>query len=414
MTAAAKITPAFDAEAARADFPILSRQVYGKPLVYLDSGASAQKPRAVLEAMTYFAQTDYANVHRGVHYLSATATDAYEAARRTVQKFLGAASEDEIVFTKGGTEAINLVSYSFLAPRIQPGDEILLSVMEHHSNIVPWHFLRERHGAVLKWVDVRDDGSLDIEALDAAIGSKTRLVAITHMSNVLGTVTPLKEIVARAHAKGVPVLADGCQGAVHEIVDVQALDIDFYVLTGHKIYGPTGIGALYAKRAHLKGMRPFNGGGEMIREVTQDVVTYADPPARFEAGTPPIVEAVGLAAAMKYLMAFDRAAVKAHEHDLLTYARDRLRDFNWLRVIGDAPGKGSILSFEAEGMHAHDLATILDREGVAVRAGHHCAQPLMERFGVASTSRASFALYNTRADVDALVAGLNKAREILG
>ncbi|MGZ5925995.1 MAG: cysteine desulfurase [Rhizomicrobium sp.] len=414
MTAAAKVVPAFDAEAARADFPILSRQVYGKPLVYLDSGASAQKPRAVLEAMTHFAQTDYANVHRGVHYLSATATDAYEAARRTVQKFLGAAREDEIIFTKGGTEAINLVSYSFLAPRIQPGDEILLSVMEHHSNIVPWHFLRERHGAVLKWVDVRDDGSLDIEALDAAIGPKTRLVAITHMSNVLGTVTPLKEIVARAHAKGVPVLADGCQGAVHEIVDVQALDIDFYVLTGHKIYGPTGIGALYAKRRHLKAMRPFNGGGEMIREVTQDMVTYADPPARFEAGTPPIVEAVGLAAAMKYLMAFDRAAVKAHEHDLLTYARDRLRDFNWLRVIGDAPGKGSILSFEAEGMHAHDLATILDREGVAVRAGHHCAQPLMERFGVASTSRASFALYNTRADVDALVAALGKAREILG
>jgi len=414
MTAAAKIMPAFDAEAARADFPILSRQVYGKPLVYLDSGASAQKPRAVLEAMTHFAQTDYANVHRGVHYLSATATDAYEAARRTVQKFLGAAHEEEILFTKGGTEAINLVSYSFLAPRIQPGDEILLSVMEHHSNIVPWHFLRERQGAVLKWVDVQGDGSLDIEALDAAIGPKTRLVAITHMSNVLGTVTPLKEIVARAHAKGVPVLADGCQGAVHEIVDVQALDIDFYVLTGHKIYGPTGIGALYAKRAHLKGMRPFNGGGEMIREVTQDMVTYADPPARFEAGTPPIVEAVGLAAAMNYLMAFDRAAVKAHEHDLLIYARDRLRDFNWLRVIGDAPGKGSILSFEAEGMHAHDLATILDREGVAVRAGHHCAQPLMERFGVASTSRASFALYNTRADVDALVAALSKAREILG
>ena len=252
-----------------------------------------------------------------MHYLSAAATDAYEAARRTVQKFLNAAREDEIVFTKGGTEAINLVSYSFLAPRIQPGDEIVLSVMEHHSNIVPWHFLRERQGAVLKWVDVRDDGSLDIEALDAAIGPKTKLVAITHMSNVLGTVTPLKEIVARAHAKGVPVLADGCQGAVHEIVDVQALDVDFYALTGHKLYGPTGIGALYAKRAHLKAMRPFNGGGEMIREVTRDVVTYADPPARFEAGTPPIIEAVGLAAALDYLMAFDRAAVKAHEHDLL-------------------------------------------------------------------------------------------------
>ena len=414
MTAAAKITPAFDVEKVRADFPILSRQVYGKPLVYLDSGASAQKPRQVLDAMTRFAETDYANVHRGVHYLSAAATDAYEAARRTVQKFLHAAREDEIVFTKGGTEAINLVSYGFLAPRIQPGDEIVLSVMEHHSNIVPWHFLRERHGAVLKWVDVRDDGSLDIEALDAAIGPKTRLVAITHMSNVLGTVTPLREIVARAHAKNVPVLADGCQGAVHEIIDVQALDIDFYALTGHKIYGPTGIGALYAKRTHLKAMRPFNGGGEMIREVSQDIVTYADPPARFEAGTPPIIESVGLAVAMDYLMALDRAAVKAHEHDLLTYARERLRDFNWLRVIGDAPGKGAIISFEAEGMHAHDLATILDREGVAVRAGHHCAQPLMERFGVASTSRASFGLYNTRADADALVAGLSKAREILG
>ena len=414
MTAQAKIIPAFDVERARADFPILAREVYGKKLVYLDSGASAQKPRAVLEAMRHFAESDYANVHRGVHYLSAAATDAYESARRTAQTFLNAAREDEIVFTKGGTEAINLVSYGFLAPRIQPGDEILLSVMEHHSNIVPWHFLRERQGAVLRWVDVRDDGSLNVEALDSAINGKTKLVAITQMSNVLGTVTPLKEIVGRAHAKGVPVLADGCQGAVHELVDVQALDIDFYALTGHKLYGPTGIGALYAKRAHLKAMRPFNGGGEMIREVTRDFVTYADPPARFEAGTPPIIEAVGLAAAMDYLAGLDRVAVKSHEHQLLTYARERIKDFNWLRVIGDAPGKGAILSFEAEGMHAHDVATILDREGVAVRAGHHCAQPLMERFGVASTSRASFALYNNRADVDALVAALAKVREILG
>jgi cysteine desulfurase/selenocysteine lyase len=414
MTAQTKIKPAFDVIAARADFPILTRPVHGKPLVYLDSGASAQKPRLVLDAMTEFAKTDYANVHRGVHYLSGAATDAYEAARRTVQKFLGAAHEDEIVFTKGGTEAINLVSYSFLSPRIQPGDEIVLSVMEHHSNIVPWHFLRERHGAVLKWVDVRDDGSLDIEALDAAITAKTKLVAITHMSNVLGTVTPLKDIVARAHAKSVPVLADGCQGAVHEILDVQALGVDFYALTGHKLYGPTGIGALYAKRAHLKAMRPFNGGGEMIREVTRDIVTYADPPARFEAGTPPIIESVGLAAAIDYLSGFDRQAVKAHEHDLLTYLREQVRDLNWLRVIGDAPGKGAILSFEAEGMHAHDLATILDREGVAVRAGHHCAQVLMERFAVASTTRASFGLYNNRTDVDQLVAGLHKAREILG
>jgi len=413
MTAQTKIT-AFDPAAARKDFEILSRTVYGKPLVYLDNGASAQKPRQVLDAMRDFTTSEYANVHRGVHFLSAAATDRYEAARETVRKFLNAASADEIVFTKGGTEAINLVAHSFAAPRIQPGDEIVLSVMEHHSNIVPWHFLREKYGAVLRWVDVRDDGSLDVDVLDAAIGAKTKLVAIAHISNVLGTVTPLKEIVARAHAKGVPVLADGCQGAVHEIVDVRDLDVDFYALTGHKLYGPTGIGSLYGKKAHLKGMRPFNGGGEMIREVTRDLVTYADPPARFEAGTPPIIESVGLAAALDYLNSFDRVAVKAHEHDLLAYAREGVRQFNWLRVIGDAPDKAAILSFEADGMHAHDLATILDREGVAVRAGHHCAQPLMERFGVASTTRASFALYNTCAEVDVMLEALAKARKILG
>ncbi len=331
-----------------------------------------------------------------------------------MQKFLNAAHEEEIVFTKGGTEAINLVAYSFLGGRIQPGDEIVLSVMEHHSNIVPWHFLRERNGAVLKWVDVRDDGSLDAEAVDAAIGPKTKLVAVSHMSNVLGTVSPLKDIVTLAHAKGVPVLADGCQGAVHEIVDVRDLDVDFYAITGHKLYGPTGIGALYGKKALLKSMRPFNGGGEMIREVTRDMVTYADPPARFEAGTPPIIESVGLAAALDYMNSFDRTAVRAHEHDLLTYAREGVRQFNWLRVVGDAPGKGAILSFEADGMHAHDLATILDREGVAVRAGHHCAQPLMERVNVASTTRASFALYNTRGEVDVMLDALAKARKILG
>jgi cysteine desulfurase/selenocysteine lyase len=398
----------------RADFEILSRTVYGKPLVYLDSAASAQKPRQVLDAMNAFAVNDYANVHRGVHYLSAAATQAYEAARETVRRFLNSGHAGEIVFTKGGTETINLVSYSWLAPRIRPGDEIVLTVMEHHSNIVPWHFLRERQGAVLKWVDVRDDGSLDVEVLDAAIGPKAKLVAVTHMSNVLGTMTPLKEIVARAHAKGVPVLADGCQGAVHETVDVRDLDVDFYALTGHKLYGPTGIGVLYAKREHLAAMRPFNGGGEMIQEVTRDLVTYTDPPARFEAGTPPIIESIGLAAAVDYVSSFDRAAVKAHEASLLSTAREAVREFNWLRVIGDAPGKGAILSFEAEGMHAHDLATILDREGVAVRAGHHCAQPLMERFGVASTTRVSFALYNVREDIDALVKGLNKARKILG
>ena len=401
-------------EPPRADFEILSRTVYGKPLVYLDSAASAQKPRQALTAMNAFATSDYANVHRGVHYLSAAATHAYEAARETVRRFLNAGQAEEIVFTKNGTEAINLVAASYLSPRLKPGDEIVLTVMEHHSNIVPWHFLRERQGVVLKWVDVRDDGSLDIEALDAAISPKTKLVAVAHMSNLLGTVTPLKEIVARAHVKGVPTLADGCQGAVHEMVDVRDLDIDFYVLTGHKLYGPTGIGALYAKREHLYAMRPFNGGGEMIREVTREAISYANPPARFEAGTPPIVESVGLAAALDYLSSFDRAAVKAHEASLLSQAREAVREFNWLRVVGDAPGKGAILSFETEGMHAHDLATILDREGVAVRAGHHCAQPLMERFGAASTTRASFALYNTAEDVDALVEGLRKARKILG
>ena len=416
MTAQPKIAALrpFDVESARADFEILGREVYGKPLAYLDSAASAQKPDIVLDAMRDFATSEYANVHRGVHFLSGKATDRYEQARESVRRYVNAAHADEIVFTKGGTEGINLVSYSYLSPRIQPGDEIVLTTMEHHSNIVPWHFLRERQGAVLKWVDVADDGSLSADAVDAAIGPQTKLVALTHMSNVLGTVTPLKEIVKRAHAKGVPVLADGCQGAVHEHVDVQDLDIDFYALTGHKLYGPTGIGALYAKRGHLKAMRPFNGGGEMIREVTREAISYADPPARFEAGTPPIIEAVGLGVALDYIASFDRTTVAAHEHDLLAYATSALRDLNWLRIIGHAPGKGAIVSFEAEGMHAHDLATILDREGVAVRAGHHCAQVLMERFDVASTTRASFALYNTRSEVDQFIAALHKARKILG
>jgi cysteine desulfurase / selenocysteine lyase len=413
MTAQTKIVNAFDVAKAREDFEILSRSVYGRPLVYLDNAASAQKPRQVLETMHRFVTSEYANVHRGVHYLSAKATERYEAARETVKRFLHARHTDEIIFTKGGTEALNLVAYSFAAPAIAAGDEIVLSVMEHHSNIVPWHFLRERQGAILKWVDVRDDGSLDVDAVDAAVGPRTKLVAISHMSNVLGTVSPLAEIVARAHAKGVPVVADGCQGAVHEVVDVDHLDVDFYAMTGHKLYGPTGIGVLYGKRKHLKSMRPLNGGGEMIREVARDLVTYADPPARFEAGTPPIIEAVGLAAAIDYLESHDRAAVKAHELDVLSYARARLATLNWLRVIGDAPGKGAIISFEADGMHAHDIATILDREGVAVRAGHHCAQPLMERFGVTSTSRMSFALYSTREDVDVAVEALNNARKIL-
>ncbi|MGB8366406.1 MAG: SufS family cysteine desulfurase [Rhizomicrobium sp.] len=416
MTAQAKLSVpvAFDPAALRAEFDILSREVYGKPLVYLDNAASAQKPKIVLDTMRDFAASEYANVHRGVHYLSGKATDNYEAARESVRRFVNADHADEIVFTKGGTEAINLVAASYLAPRIAAGDEIVLTTMEHHSNIVPWHFLRERHGAVLKWVDVDDDGALDADAVEAVIGPRTKLVALAHMSNVLGTVVPLKDIVARAHRRGVAVLADGCQGAVHQIVDVADLDIDFYALTGHKLYGPTGIGALYGKRTHLKAMRPFNGGGEMIREVTREAISYADPPARFEAGTPPIVEAVGLGVALDYLSSLDRAGVAAHEHDLLAYATAGLEELDWVRIIGRARGKGAILSFEAEGMHAHDLATILDREGVAVRAGHHCAQVLMDRFAVASTTRASFALYNTRAEVDVFLSALGKAEKILG
>ncbi len=395
------------------DFPILSRPINGKKLAYLDSAASAQKPKQVLEAMTNFASSSYSNVHRGVHKLAAESTEAYEKARGTVAKFLNAKHMDEIILTHGGTEGLNLVSYSYLAPRISAGDEIVLTKMEHHSNIVPWHFLRERQGAKLKWVDVREDGSINAAAFGAAITPKTKLVAVTHMSNVLGTINPIKDIVAIAHAKGVPVVVDGCQGAVHEIVDVQDLDVDFYAIASHKLYGPTGIGALYAKRAHLKSMRPFNGGGEMIAEVTEDHVSYAEPPARFEAGTPPIIEAVGFAAALDYLTGLGRAAIKEHENAVYAYARDAVRQFNWLRVIGEAEGKGAILSFEAEGMHAHDLATILDHEGVACRAGHHCAQVLMDRFGLASTTRASFGLYSTRDDVDSLIAGLEKARKIL-
>jgi cysteine desulfurase/selenocysteine lyase len=404
----------YDVASLRRDFPILAREVHGRPLVYLDNAASAQKPKHVLETMNTFATSEYANVHRGVHYLSGAATERYEEARVRVQRFLNAAHSDEIIFTRGGTEAINLVSYAYLAPLIQPGDEIVLSIMEHHSNIVPWHFLRERQGAVLKWVEVSDLGELDPADVARAIGPKTKLVAISHMSNVLGTKTPLQEIVRLAHARDVPVLADGCQGAVHGVVDVQALGVDFYAITGHKLYGPTGIGVLYAKRKHLKSMRPFQGGGEMIREVTKANVTYADAPMRFEAGTPPIIEAVGLAAALDYIDDVGRERIDAHEQALAGIAAKRLKEMNGVRIIGEARDKGPIISFEAIGIHAHDLATILDREGVAVRGGHHCAQPLMERFNVSGTARASFALYNTQAEVDALIAAVHEARKVFG
>lgn len=414
MSEAALKTPeTFDVERVRADFPILSREVYGKPLVYLDNAASAQKPRQVIDAISHVFENEYANVHRGLHYLANQTTQAFEDARGKLAALLNAPSPDDVIFTKGGTEAINLVAQGYLAPRIQPGDEIVLSVMEHHSNIVPWHFLRERQGAVLKWVPVLEDGSLDMDAYQAALGPKTKFVAMTHMSNVLGTVTDAKAIVDMAHAAGAAVLLDGCQGAVHLDVDVQALGCDFYVMTGHKLYGPTGIGALYGRGDLLADMQPYQGGGEMIREVACDTVTYGDAPHKFEAGTPPIAEAIGLGAAIDYVNDVGRAAARAHEHDLLAYATEQVGALNWVKIHGEAPGKGAIISFSVDGAHPHDVATIIDRSGVAVRAGHHCAEPLMAHMGVTGTARASFAMYNTRADVDAFVAALAKAREFL-
>ena len=396
----------------RQDFPALALQVYGKPLVYLDNAASAQKPLAVLNRMDKAYRTEYANVHRGLHYLANAATEAYEGARTKAAGFVNASRSEEIIFTRNATEAINLVASSFAAPMIREGDEIVLSIMEHHSNIVPWHFLRERQGAVLKWADVDDDGNFLIDEFEKLLSSRTKLVAITHMSNALGTVVPVKEVVRLAHARGIPVLVDGSQGAVHLPVDVQDIDCDFYAFTGHKIYGPTGIGALYAKYKHLEAMRPYNGGGEMIREVSRDVVTYGDPPHKFEAGTPPIVEAIGMGAAIDYINSIGKDRIAAHEHDLLTYAQERLRDINALRVIGQARNKGSIISFDMTGAHPHDVATVIDRAGVAVRAGTHCVMPLLERFNVTATCRASFAMYNTRAEVDVLAQALIKAREL--
>jgi cysteine desulfurase / selenocysteine lyase len=405
------MTRRFEVERVREDFPILQTQVNGKPLVYLDNAASAQKPQAVIDAMTQLMHTSYANVHRGLHALSTAATEAYENAREKVRDFINAPAADQVIFTSGGTDAINLVA-SALGRSIGSGDEIVLSQMEHHSNIVPWHFLRERNGAVLKWAPIRDDGSFDLAAFEAQLSSRTKIVALTHMSNVLGTVTPAKEIVRIAHARSIPVLFDGCQASVHQTIDVQGLDCDFYVVTGHKLYGPTGIGALYMKREWAERLPPFKGGGEMIDEVHFDRVTYGRSPQRFEAGTPPIVEAVGLGAAIDYIRSFDRADLIAQEHELLNYATARFKDLNWIRIQGQAPGKGSIISFTMDGAHAHDVATLVDRQGVAVRAGHHCAQPLMERLGVPATARASFAFYNTRAEVDVLIEALHKTRAI--
>ncbi len=401
---------AYDVEAIRRDFPILSTMVHGKPLVYLDNGASAQKPQAVIDAISHAYSHEYANVHRGLHYLSNTATEAYEAAREKVRRFLNAGSVDEIVFTKNSTEAINTVAYGWGMPHIGEGDEIVVTIMEHHSNIVPWHFIRERQGAKLVWVPVDDEGAFQIGDFEKSLTEKTKLVAITHMSNALGTIVPVKEICRIAHERGIPVLVDGSQGAVHLPVDVRDIDCDWYVMTGHKLYGPSGIGVLYGKMDRLKEMRPFQGGGEMIIEVGEDIVTYNDPPHRFEAGTPPIVQAIGLGYALDYMDKIGREAIARHEADLTAYATERLKAINSLRIIGDAPGKGAIFSFELAGIHAHDVSMVIDRRGVAVRAGTHCAMPLLKRFGVTSTCRASFGMYNTRAEVDALADALDYAR----
>ncbi|QBR70560.1 cysteine desulfurase [Beijerinckiaceae bacterium] len=402
----------FDVAALRADFPILSTTVYGKPLVYLDNAASAQKPKQVVDRMVQATYHEYANVHRGLHYLANAATDAYEAARENVRAFLNAGSVEEIIFTKSATEAINLVAASFGEAFIQEGDEIVLSIMEHHANIVPWHFLRKRKGAVLKWVDVDDEGNFSLDAFEKALTPKTKIVALTHMSNVLGTVTPVKEIVRIAHERGIPVLIDGSQAAVHLDVDVIDLDVDFYAVTGHKLYGPTGVGALFGKKAWLEKMPPFLGGGEMINEVTTDNVTYNEPPHRFEAGTPPIIQAVGLGAAMNYMRAIGRDRIHAHEMALSDYAHRRLSAINSLHIYGRAKGKGAIISFNMHNAHAHDVATVLDRSGVAVRAGTHCAQPLLARFGVTATCRASFALYNTLEEIDVFAEALVKAERL--
>ena len=401
----------YDVARIREDFPILATQVYGKPLVYLDNAASSQKPQAVLDRVQEAYTREYANVHRGLHYLANAATEAYEGARDTVRAFLNAEKSQEIVFTRNATEAINLVAYSLGLEGIEPGDEIVLSIMEHHSNVVPWHFLRERRGAVIKWAPIDDDGNLLLDAFESLLTERTRMVAVTHMSNVLGTIVPVNEVVRLAHARGIPVLLDGSQAAVHLDVDVRQIGCDFYVFTGHKLYGPTGVGVLYGRYDRLEAMPPFNGGGEMIREVYEDRIIYGDPPHKFEAGTPAIVQAIGLGAAIDYVTSIGKARSRAHEDGLVKYAEERLREINTVRIFGNARHKGPIVSFNMEGAHPHDVATIIDRSGVAVRAGTHCTMPLLARFGATATCRASFGLYNTRSEVDSLVQALIKAQD---
>jgi len=403
----------YDVNTIRADFPILSREVNGKPLTYLDNGASAQKPKVVIDAITRAYAEEYSNVHRGLHYLSNLSTERYEAVRGTISTFLNAGDEDTIVLNSGTTEGINLVAYAWAMPRFQPGDEIVLSVMEHHANIVPWHFLRERQGVMLKWVDVQPDGSLDPQAVIDAIGAKTKLVAVTQCSNVLGTVVDVKSITQGAHAKGVPVLVDGSQGAVHMPVDVQEIGCDFYAITGHKLYGPSGSGAIYIRPERMAEMRPFLGGGDMIKEVSKDHVLYNDPPMKFEAGTPGIVQTIGFGVALEYMMGLGMENIATHEASLRDYAESRFAGLNWLNIQGQASGKAAIFSFTMDGTaHSHDISTILDKRGVAVRAGHHCAGPLMEHLGVTATCRASFGLYNTTGEIDTLIDSLELAHDL--
>jgi len=403
----------YDVNTIRSDFPILSREVNGKPLVYLDNGASAQKPQVVIDAISRSYSHEYSNVHRGLHYLSNLATDQYESVRGTVARFLNGGNEDHIVFTSGTTEGINLVAYGWAMPNLQAGDEIILSVMEHHANIVPWHFLRERQGVVIKWVDVDASGALDPQAVIDAITPKTKLIAVTQVSNVLGTVVDVKAITAGAHAKGVPVLVDGSQAAVHMPVDVQDIGCDFYAITGHKLYGPSGSGAIYINPDRMAEMRPFLGGGDMIREVTKDGITYNDAPMKFEAGTPGIVQTIGMGVALDYMMNIGMQNIAAHEASLRDYAVSRLSGLNWVQVQGTTPDKAAIFSFTLDGAaHAHDISTILDKKGVAVRAGQHCCGPLMQHLGQTATCRASFGMYNTNAEIDTLIEALELAHDL--
>lgn len=410
----AMLTPSYDVERIRQDFPILSEQVYDKPLVYFDSAASAQKPRAVIDAISNVYETQYANVHRGVHYMSQKATDAMEESRESVRTFINAADVREIIFVRGATEGINLVAHCWGRQNLSAGDEIIVSVMEHHSNIVPWQMIADQTGAVLKVIPIGDDGALDMDAYADLMSDKTKIVAITHISNALGTITPIAEIIRIAHERGVPVLVDGCQAAPHVALDMQALGADFYVFSGHKIYGPSGIGVLYGKAALLETMPPYQGGGEMIDVVTFEKTTYADLPFKFEAGTPHISGAIGMGAAIKYINGIGLENIAAHENDLLAYGTEKLSEINGLNLVGTAPEKAAILSFVLETVHPHDVGTILDREGIAVRTGHHCAQPVMDRFDIAATIRASIGMYNTREEIDVLVAGLGRVQEIFG